>query len=197
MLRETTLDTIDAPQEQSSNRTKKVIREVVETIVLTLLIFLVVRLVVQNFRVDGFSMLPTVKNGDLVLVNKFDYMFESPQRGDIIVFHFPLNPSEDFIKRVIGVPGDTVRIKGGVGVFVDGHLLKESYIPKSYQVALPSESGYNMAAEKVPPNEYFVLGDNRNNSYDSHAWGFVPRRNIIGKALVAYWPLNNIKFFAF
>jgi signal peptidase I len=150
------------------------------------LIFLVVRLAVQNFRVDGVSMMPTVKNGELVLVNKVDYLLESPQRGDVIVFHFPLNPKEDFIKRVIGTPGDSVRIKAGQGVWVNNHKLKEPYIAAIPNYNFPTSSA---CPAHVPRNDYFVLGDNRNNSYDSHAWCFVPRANIIGKAFISYWPV--------
>jgi signal peptidase I len=187
----------------TTTRSAKIVREIVETIVLTVLIFLVVRLAVQNFRVDGTSMLPTVKNGELVLVNKVDYLLESPQRDDVVVFHFPLNPREDFIKRVIATPGDSVRVRAGQGVWVDDRKLKEPYIAQ-----IPN---YDYGPSTVPKNDYFVLGDNRNDSYDSHAWGFVPRGNIIGKAFIAYWPVltnchlngiipncgTDVKFFSF
>jgi signal peptidase I len=189
------------------SRSAKIVREIVETIILTVLIFLVVRLAVQNFRVDGTSMLPTVKNGELVLVNKVDYLVGSPARGDVVVFHFPLNPSQDFIKRVIATPGDTVRIRAGQGVWVDDKKLSEPYIAAIPNYNYPITGG----PAKVPKDDYFVLGDNRNDSYDSHAWGFVPRHNIIGKALVAYWPIltnchwkgilpscsSDLKFFSF
>ncbi|HEV3311692.1 MAG TPA: signal peptidase I [Chloroflexota bacterium] len=191
---------IDSPLEPPSDRTAKVVREIVETIILTVLIFFVVRLVVQNFRVDGISMFPTVKNGDLVLVNKADYLIGSPGRGDVIVFHPPIAPKEDYIKRVIGIPGDVVRIRVNQGVWINGHKVPEPYIPASQ---IPD---YNWGPEKVPKNDYFVLGDNRNQSYDSHAWindatqkpdPWVPRSAIIGKALIAYWPFGDMKFFNF
>jgi len=189
---------IDTSATSGVRRSTKIIREIVETIILTVLIFLLVRLAVQNFRVDGTSMLPTVQNGDLVLVNKVDYLVGSPQRGDIIVFHFPLQPSEDFIKRVIGVPGDVIKIRDAK-LYVNNRLISQSYEP-THDLFLDGETvgpgNYNWGPETVPAHDYFVLGDNRQNSYDSHLWEqnghpepWVPRRDIIGKALVAYWPI--------
>lgn len=195
---ETGISSIDdsPPQESTTvTRTSKVLREVLETVALTVIIFLAVRLAVQNFKVSGDSMFPTVHDGSLVLVNKVDYLFHSPQRGDVIVFRFPRSPSEDFIKRVIGVPGDRVRVTGRK-VYVNHHALREPYIPKS-QRPIYTYPASGTRSKKIPKNEYFVLGDNRNNSYDSHIWGYVPRHDIIGKALIAYWPLNEVKFFSF
>lgn len=187
----------DAPPRR--NRSARIVRELVETILLTVVIFFLVRLAVQNFRVQGTSMLTTVKNNDLVLVNKFDYLVSSPHTGDIIVFHPPVATS-DYIKRIIGMPGDTIRIRANLGVWRNGKRLNEPY-----ENAVPN---YNWGPATVPPNEYFVLGDNRNGSYDSHAWcgignthpcsdTWVQRDKIIGKALVAYWPLSDFSFFGF
>lgn len=166
----------------------KLLREIAETLALALVIFLIVHIGVQNFRVQGTSMIPTLHTGNLVLVNKIDYDFENPQPGDVIVFKFPLDPSQDFIKRVIGVPGDVIRITPG-HVYRDGRLVHEPYIK--------NETNYSFGPKKVPKNDYFVLGDNRPSSYDSHLWGMLPRKNIIGKALISYWPLNSITFFSF
>lgn len=156
-------------------------------------------------------MMPTVKNGNLVLVNKVDYLIGSPQTGDVIVFHYPREPSEDFIKRVIATPGETVEIKTDKGVWVNGRKLNEPYIEAIPDYPHePDTYGVDVRLN-VPKNDYFVLGDNRNNSFDSHDWGFVPRQNIIGKALVAYWPVitdchfngivpscsSDFKFFSF
>ncbi len=163
-------------------------REIAETLALALVIFLIVRVGIQNFSVNGTSMLPTLHTGNLVLVNKIDYHLESPQRGDVIVFRFPLNPSQDFIKRVIGVPGNVIKITPG-HVYVNGRVIREPYIKY--------KTNYSFGPKRVPKNEYFVLGDNRPESYDSHLWGMLPRRDIIGKALISYWPLNGIKFFSF
>lgn len=182
-------------------------RELAETLILAFLIFLAVRAVVQNFRVEGASMQPTLHDGQYLLVNKAIYfrinlktvhkflpfidpgdnpnrfLFRAPRRGDIVVFRSPQNPNRDFIKRVIGVPGDVVEVREGV-VYVNGEPLSESYIaePPNYQFP-PTE---------VPPHTYWVLGDNRNNSDDSHHWGPVPEDNIIGQAWFSYWPRDKI-----
>ena len=178
------------------NKTSHWVREIAETIILILVIFFVVRLVVQNFKVQGTSMMPTVHNGSLVLVNKVDYFLHGPQRGDVIVFHAPPATgaqNQDFIKRVIGLPGDTVQIHNGK-VFVNGRALSEPYelqTPDYTMKTIP-----NTHSDVVPKNTIFVLGDNRRNSYDSHLWGLLPDKNIIGKALVSYWPPPDLKFFS-
>ena len=178
--------------------------EILQTVLLTLIIFAGVRSVVQNFKVDGASMEPTLHTGEYLLISKISYLrldgaplqlaedvglaprnvdgyypFGGPQRGDIVVFRYPELPDRDFIKRIIGLPGDTVQIERG-HVFVNGVMLHENYIE-----AVPS---YSMPAEKVPPDSFFVLGDNRPNSSDSHIWGYVPQFDMIGKAWVSYWP---------
>jgi signal peptidase I len=157
-------------------------REIVETIALTLIIFLVIRFAIQSYRVSGPSMLPGLQTDDYVLVNKIAYLFHAPERGDVIVFHYPLDTSEDFIKRVIGLPGDTVSLDNKT-VQVDGVALHEPYISEAY-----NPSGKTI---KVPMDEYFVLGDNRPLSDDSRDWGFVPKADLVGKAVIVYWPLSN------
>ncbi|MBI4497209.1 MAG: signal peptidase I [Chloroflexi bacterium] len=188
-------------------RLGSVLRETLETVLLALLIFVTVRSVVQNFKVEGSSMEPSLSSGQYLLVNKaayvgidltflqdalplFDntqvptvvYPFGAPERGDVIVFRYPRNPDRDFIKRVIALPGDTVEIRGG-RVLVNGAHLEEPYIIEN--------TGYSKEPTVVPPDHYYVLGDNRNNSSDSHVWGPVPRENIIGKAWLSYWPLSD------
>jgi signal peptidase I len=136
------------------------------------------------------SMLPTLEVNDRLIVEKVSYRFEDPQRGDIVVF-WPTerlkeeNPSlkDAFIKRIIGLPGETVEVRGGQ-VYINGQPLRENYIF--------DEPEYQWGPEVVPEDSYLVLGDNRNNSYDSHFWGFVPRENIIGRAAVRFWPLGRI-----
>jgi len=160
-------------------------REIVETIALTLLIFLVIRFAIQSYRVDGISMQPGLKSDEYVLVNKMAYLFHAPERGDVIVFHFPLDTTRDFIKRVIGIPGDTVAITDTT-VRVNGVLLNEPYIS-----ARANPIGKTWI---IPLNEYFVMGDNRQFSDDSRDWGTVPKDYIIGKAVMVYWPLNNWQF---
>jgi signal peptidase I len=159
------------------------LRELIETLVLTLVIFLVIRFAVQNFRIEGFSMEPNFHDGQYLFVNKLIYMLQPPQRGDVIVFVPPNNSSRDFIKRVIGLPGERVEIRSGT-VFINGEPLIENY---------PLNPGaYSTGAIVVPPDEYFVLGDNRNYSSDSHSWGTVPAKKIIGKAWFSYWPPQMI-----
>ena len=111
------------------------------------------------------------------------FLFRAPQRGDVVVFRFPRDPERDFIKRIIAVPGDTVEVVEGV-VSVNGAQLTEQY------VANPAH--YDFERQVVPEKSYFVLGDNRNNSFDSHAWGFLPEENIIGQAMFSYWPLSEL-----
>ncbi|HZB97946.1 MAG TPA: signal peptidase I [Candidatus Sulfotelmatobacter sp.] len=165
-------------------------RELLETAILTIAIFLVVRVALQNFKVEGESMEPNLHNGEYILVNKVDYLLHSPQRGDIVVFHaVPAGePDRDFIKRVVGLPGDSVAVKNQT-VYINGKPLHERYIE-----ATPD---YTFPLRKVPPGDYFVLGDNRRNSFDSSKWPnpFLQRSDIIGKAWVAYWPPADLSLF--
>lgn len=167
---------------------RSTIRDVLETAVLTLAIFLAVRVALQNFRVEGESMYPNLHNGEYILVNKVDYMINAPQRGDVIVFRaVPAGaPNRDFIKRVIGLPGETVAVHDN-SVYINGHRLVEPYI------STPPD--YTFGPARVPKNDYFVLGDNRNNSEDSHLWKWLPRTDIIGKAWVSYWPPADLHVF--
>lgn len=179
--------TAASPAEPAASR-RALFWEVFRTVVLAASIFLLVRSVVQNFRVDGLSMEPNFHSGEYILVERFDYLLHPPQRGDVIVFRAvpAREPHRDFIKRVIGLPGDTVAIHDRK-VFVNGRALPERYIPDPPR--------YTFAPVTVPKNDYFVLGDNRNNSYDSSRWSatpFLARRYIIGKAWVAYWPPRDL-----
>ncbi|MDI9567869.1 MAG: signal peptidase I [bacterium] len=164
---------------------KGIVREYLECVAIALVLaFFIITFVVQSFVVDGSSMEPTLHHGQRLLVNKFIYYFTRPQRGDIIVFQYPANPREDFIKRVIGVGGDHIQIKDGK-VFVNGHPLEEPYL---------LEPTYGDFEGTVPPDSYFVLGDNRNNSRDSRYpdVGMLLREDIIGKAALIYWPPGDI-----
>jgi len=205
-----TLPTTEPTTEQRVAGTRKVkggglAWELLQTIVLTLAIFLGVRSVVQNFRVEGASMEPTLNTGQYLLINKAsyfhvegtpidglvptthqggtDYIFGGPQRGDVVVFRAPTQPDKDFIKRVIGLPGDTILVKNGQ-VIVNGQPLDEPYIHFSATYTYP----FDGQPRQVPDGNYFVLGDNRPNSSDSHLGWFVPVDNLIGKAWVSYWP---------
>jgi len=160
----------------------KQIRDIITTLLAALVIFVIIQLTIGSFKVYGLSMLPSVYEGDYILVNKASYVFTEPERGEIIVFRSPRNPESDLIKRIIALPGETVEIKGGK-VFIDGSPLTEQYVMESCK--------YEMPPQEVPADHYFVLGDNRNNSADSHNGWFMPRSNIIGKAWFHYWPPQN------
>ena len=166
-------------RESQEQRFKSALREIVDTALLMLLIFIVVRVAVHTFRIEGVSMEPNLHDGQYLIVNKLVYYFRSPQRGDIVVFHYPRNPRRDFIKRVIGLPGEKVEIKGE-HIFINDEELEEPYTVH--------EGNYAWGPQVMGPDEYFVLGDNRNSSSDSHNWGPVPRDDIIGKAWISYWP---------
>ena len=125
---------------------------------------------------------PTLRTNQYLLVNKVTYMVGEPKRGDVVVLKFPQDPRRDFIKRVIALPGEEVEVRGGT-VFVDGKGLTEPYIL--------SRPAYSYPKKKVPAGSYFVLGDNRNNSHDSHVWDWLPKEYIIGKAWVSYWPMDT------
>ncbi len=163
----------------------RLLRELVETIVLTVLIFLGIRLVIQNFKIEGSSMEPTLHSGQFLLVNKLAYRGSGePQRGDIIVFK-SWTPDKDFIKRVIGMPGDTVEIRDS-SVWINGERLEESYLDQA-------TTGPDQVTH-LGEDQYFVMGDNRNNSSDSRSHGALQGDQIIGKAWFTYWPPGKIGF---
>lgn len=164
----------------------RLVREVIETIVLTILMFLIIRMAVQNFQIQGHSMEPSFHDQELVLVDKWTYLFHAPARGDVIVFVAPPQPDQDYIKRVVGLPGDVVTVQG-TQVYVNGKLLQESYV-KPYNQGNPWPSFTNRV---IPANDYFVLGDNRGGSSDSRDWGCLPRVNIIGRVGLVYWPFGQ------
>ena len=186
---------------------RPLIRESIQSIVLALTIFVVLGSTIQNFRVEGYSMRDTLHEGQYVIVNKAVYWhlnlkiidsafpffnmngnaeifpFHPPSRVEVVKFKFPNDKKRDFVKRIIGEPGDIVEITNGI-VTVNGKPLKEPYATAGYSVTLESV--------KVPENAYYVLGDNRPVSSDSRAWGLVPADNIVGRAWVTYWPLDQI-----
>jgi signal peptidase I len=191
-----------------ARRPRSFAREILETALLTIVIFITVRAMVLNFKVDGLSMAPTLQHGQYLLVNRaiyFNvdvelarrvntalpavgdraYLFATPQRGDIVVLWPPSSSDRPYIKRVIGLPGETIAIRNGV-VTINGVALDENYIK--------APPAYVMAPRKVGTGEYFVLGDNRNNSSDSHLFGTVQADHIVGKAWISYWPAPLIGF---
>ena len=173
--------------------------ELIQILVLALLMVMVIRNFIHNYRIDGISMEPNFHDGQFLIVNRFAYcpgihieipvvnraLFDktwcvrTPNRGDVVVFEYPRDPSRDFITRVIGLPGETVEVIAGQ-VYVDGQLMPEPFGP--------NPGSYNAAPLTVGPDEVYVMGDNRNNSSDSHLWGSLKLENIIGKALISYWP---------
>lgn len=156
-----------------------------ETILLTVVMFLIIRLAVQDFQVEGTSMLPTVQNGQFVLVDKLTYDFATPKRGDIIVFEYPRDHTQNYIKRVIGLPGDRIFVSSGGDISVNGYQLTEPYTNNN-------DNPYGEESRIVGPHQFFVLGDNRGYSSDSRDWGLVDQHEIIGKATLVYWPFSAI-----
>lgn len=156
-----------------------------DIILSVLLAFIVIVFFYQPVQVEGTSMMPHLENHERIFINKFVYRFEPIERGDIVVFRYPLDPSKSYIKRVIGLPGDEVSIRDG-HVLVNGKPLNEPYVPTSYL------DEQNYPAVRVEPNHYFVLGDHRSSSNDSRVWGTVDRHYIYGKAVFVYWPLGQV-----
>ena len=198
-----------APPIDSVRRRKSVVREYAEAIAIAILLALVIRtLIVQAFTIPSGSMMDTLLVGDYILVNKFlfgpevpltDYRLPSlrlPHRGDIIVFKYPADEKRDFIKRIVGTPGDTVQVRGQQ-VLINGQVLDEPYVRRNpsalSHTSSPGFCGYAYACEPlvVPADSYFVMGDNRDNSQDSRYWGFVKRDKIKGKAFLIYWSWDS------
>jgi len=155
--------------------------DILETLVLSVLLFAGINVISARIRVDGYSMEPTLNSGEFVFVNKLAYRIGEPKRGDVIVFHYPRDPKQEYIKRIIGLPGDHLQVSNGT-IYVNGNPITEPYIAASPQYQNEWD---------VPENTLFVLGDNRNNSSDSHNWGPVPMDYVIGKAFFVYWPPEN------
>jgi signal peptidase I len=172
------LETAPGVSPAAQIRRSHVLREIVETVLLTAAIFLVVNAATGRFRIEGDSMEPNLHNGEYVLIDKISYLLHPPERGDVVVFT-PPNNERDYIKRVIGLPGDTVEVKGGQ-IYVNGVALDEPYLQ---QVILRNEP-----ARVVEEGRYFVLGDNRNNSSDSRSFGTITPQSIVGRAWLVYWP---------
>ena len=162
---------------------KAIIREIFETVALTLIIFFLIQLVIRNFRVDGQSMAPNLQHGQYLVIDKVSYIlpmeWRTPQRGDVVVFEPPTHPDKDFVKRIIGLPGETVEIRQGA-VYINDEPLDESFGARL--------DGFSMTPREVPEGQYFVMGDNRANSNDSRNWGALQADKIVGRAWLSYWP---------
>ncbi|MDQ0287585.1 signal peptidase I [Desulfofundulus luciae] len=164
---------------------KSTFGEIIESVVVAVLLAAVIRLfILAPFYIPSGSMEPTLQVGDRIIVSKLAYRFGEPRRGDIVVFKYPLDPSRDFVKRLIGLPGETVALRNN-HLYINGRLVAEDYLPQDIHFA-------DFGPVQVPPGYYLMLGDNRNNSDDSRVWGFLPRQNIVGKAILVYWPLERI-----
>ena len=183
---------------------KSLIREWVESIIVAFILAVIIRtFIVQAFKIPTGSMRPTLQEGDLILVNKFIYggkvpftdlrlpALRQPKRGDVIVFIYPEDSKKDFIKRLIAFPGETVEIKNGT-VYINDKPLLNSVFGQIFYYNLGDfeKTGYKIT---VPKDSFFVLGDNSRSSKDSRYWGFVPHKNILGEAILIYWPLQRIR----
>jgi signal peptidase I len=173
---------LEINKEETKIKLRQFLRESFETLLLALILVLIINTISTRIRVDGFSMEPTYHNNNYIVVSKLAYKFKEISRGDVIVFEYPLAPDEDFIKRVIGLPGDQIEVTNGK-VFLNGTELNESYID-----AAPIREQPLLV---VPEDSLFVMGDNRNNSSDSRTWGPLPIENVIGKTVFVYWPLSD------
>ncbi|MDQ6700395.1 MAG: signal peptidase I [Acidobacteriota bacterium] len=160
------------------------LRDIAFSVILAVILIV---FVYQPVKVEGTSMMPALTDQERIFIDKFTYRFgvSNIERGDMVVFWFPLDTTKSYIKRVIGVPGDTVEIDGGV-VIVNGKELDERYVPEDYRDRV------SKARTVVPMNNYYVLGDHRTSSNDSRTWGFVDRHYIYGKAVFVYWPMDKM-----
>lgn len=172
--------------------------DIVETLVVAAAIFVVVYLfLLQPHQVKGASMKPNFHDGEYILTDKISYRFQSPKRGDVIIFQSPTDKDVDFIKRVIGLPGEKVKISDGKIVIINDQNKDGFTLNEPYQVNGPTSGGQGTPQNTlvtIGTDEYFVLGDNRLESFDSRSWGMLPKKNIIGKAWLRYWPLNVFGF---
>lgn len=168
-----------------------IIKEYAQSIIIAFILAMIIRtFVIQVFKIPTGSMKPTLIEGDRIIVNKFIYRFARPKTGDVIVFKYPVEPKKDFIKRLVGIPGDTLQIIDGKIIVNDrplsGAVFKDIFYYNRGEYA-------DVDKITVPKDSYFVLGDNSANSVDSRYWGFVPKNYLLGKAMVVFWPVNRLK----
>ena len=172
-------DVIPDPAPAEEGGLRQMLIDIFETLILSVVLFLAINAISARIKVESISMQPNLYAGDYVIVNKLAYKLGLPKRGDIVVFRYPPDPTQvPYIKRVMGLPGDRIHIAGGK-VYVNDNEIYEPYL------TVPTRSGGDW---EVPANSLFVMGDNRNNSSDSRAWGMVPLGNVIGRGEVVYWP---------
>ncbi len=160
--------------------------EIFESIIIAVLLAAIIRIfVLAPFYIPSGSMVPTLLEGDRIIVSKIAYRFWEPKRGDIVVFKYPRDPSRDYVKRLVGLGGETVALKNS-RLYINGQEVPEKYLPPGLRFG-------DYGPIRVPEGHYLMLGDNRNVSEDSRYWGPLPEKNIIGKALMIYWPLHRIR----
>jgi signal peptidase I len=181
--------TVYPPPQPSAG--KSFFRDLLEIVVLALALYIIINFAVQTVHVMGQSMENTLQNNDFLVASKIDYRLHDPQRGDIIVFRPTNAPNQDYIKRIIAGPGDHLRIDHGQ-VFINGHLLSEPYLPEKWTW---SDTWMGGEEQVVPPDDYFVMGDNRNHSTDSRFLGFQNKSQFLGKAWIRVWPLSAFTIF--
>lgn len=203
----------DADDHTPTGSVRSVVKEMLETAIFILLIFFIVRGIVQNFKIEGSSMEPSLHSGQYILVNKlvyfhFDvnapmrllpgnadlpeevvYPFHTPERGDVIVFEYPNDPRKDYIKRVIGLPGESVAIRDG-HVFINDQMIDEPYL-QGAMTSCSTNASCGIGPVVVPADALFVMGDNRANSSDSREWDALPLENVIGQAWILYYPVKD------
>jgi len=173
-------------ESKPGKKEKSAVMEILESIAIAVLLAVIIRMFVfQPFYIPSESMVPTLQVGDRIIVSKLTYRFSEPGRGDIMVFKFPMDPSRDFVKRTIGRGGETVEIRNS-RLYINDKPVAEPYLPEGLRFG-------DFGPVKVPPGSYFMMGDNRNNSDDSRVWGPMPEENIVGKAVLIYWPLDRIR----
>jgi signal peptidase I len=175
-----------APRDAARGRVLRAVWEFLHDLsVAVLFCFFLIAFVAQAFRVQGTSMEPLLLDGERIVVNKFVYRFQPIERGDVVVFWYPRDPSVSFIKRVVGLPGDLVEIRSG-HLLVNGLVAPEAYLPASFR------DGDSYPPTEVRKGYYFVLGDHRRSSNDSRSWGEVPEKYIYGRAVFRFWPLDRV-----
>ena len=175
------IEVLEQESEPQSERIKAFFKEMVETVLIAMVLILVIEGFTDRVKIEGYSMLPSLEESDRLIVSQMAYRSEDPARGDIVVFDYPNNPDDEYIKRVIGIPGDILIIEDGA-VYVNGEELEEDYTNG------PINGG--MREVVVPEESVFVMGDNRNHSSDSRYWGPLPNEYIVGKAVFIYWPFS-------
>ncbi len=172
----------------TANHSKKSpLREIFESLLIAVILAVIIRMfILQPFYIPSGSMEPTLQINDRIIVSKISYRLHEPERGDIVVFKFPRDPSRDFVKRLIAKGGETVEVRNG-RLYLNNKLMPEKYLPPGLKM------NSDFAPYRVPEGQYFMMGDNRNNSDDSREWGPLPKDLIIGKAVMLYWPPQHIR----